>query len=181
MITTSNPTARQVGYFRITVELLAQLVTEGTHAYEIFEAGVPPGAKVIGCQYDERDRTIMVMVEGDGYPLTWTKEGEQACHFYPQVRQLNREHVTQQSKESEVAEACAVDRPDFPTVTAAIEWMRRTVNNYGITNIRFALVGDHAAAAAYNAKLSPDYFVSADWDISVGGRQAMIGCDSPKS
>jgi hypothetical protein len=67
--------------------------------------------------------------------------------------------------------------PCFATKEEAFEWMVEKVDDPYIDNYRFAFVDDMEQAAEYEEKADSGCCGSADYDIMVGGRRALVGCN----
>jgi len=66
---------------------------------------------------------------------------------------------------------------EFATVQEAFEWLDVEVDDPCVDNRRFAYVDDEAAMEKYVQAEGRGCCGFADYTISVGGRQARIGCN----
>lgn len=65
----------------------------------------------------------------------------------------------------------------FATKEEAFDWMVERVGDDCIDNYRFAFVDDNEACCEYERKAAEGCCGSADYDIMVAGRRAIVGCN----
>lgn len=64
---TNNPNkSRKLGIISITPEVVVELLSNGTHIYEVIK-GIPKDAKVVGVDYEYVSNVIRIMLEHDSY------------------------------------------------------------------------------------------------------------------
>lgn len=67
--------------------------------------------------------------------------------------------------------------PSFATKEEAFEWMTGQVDDPCIDNYRFAFLDDNNMMVEYERKANQGCCGSADYDIMVDGRRAVVGCN----
>ena len=76
-----------------------------------------------------------------------------------------------------VADLLGIYTPAFASREEAQEWMVEEVNDECFDNFRFAFKDDAEAVSKYEDKRNDGCCGSADFDVIVEGRAAMIGCN----
>jgi hypothetical protein len=66
---------------------------------------------------------------------------------------------------------------EFATEQEAIDWLEAEVDDTCIDNWRIGYLDDPASMAAYHDAVRHGCCGSADEDVVIGGRKAMVGCN----
>lgn len=66
---------------------------------------------------------------------------------------------------------------NFDTEAEAWAWLEGAIDDHCVDNHRLAWVGDEASEAAYEAAQAQGCCGSADYLVTIAGRQARIGCN----